>query len=281
VTQSHRSVVAKALQRPRYEVMPVRGTQEQIARHVPREVTITVTVSPRWGIDRTLDFAEPLLREGFEVVPHLSARLVRDRAHLHDILQRLKEMGVRDLFVVAGDVERPAGEFAGADALLPVMAELGHGLDQIGITGYPESHPFMREHATIQAMHDKGRFATYIVSQMCFRPNVVGAWVQRVRRLGVHLPIFVGMPGNVSPQRLLRFAARIGVGQPLRFLSLHRRWVVRLLAPWAYRADRFIRGLAPYMADPSLSIAGVHVYTFNEVVVTENWRQVTLRRLSR
>jgi methylenetetrahydrofolate reductase (NADPH) len=271
-----RRAVGQALRRPRYEVIPVRGAEEQVLAHVPRSVKVTVTVSPRWGIDRTLDFAEVLLREGFEVVPHLAARLVRDRAHLGDILGRLKDMGVRDLFVVAGDVDRPAGEFAGADVLLPAMAEMGHGLDEVGIAGYPESHPFIHDDVTIQAMWDKRRFATYIVSQVCFRPRVVVGWVHRVRRRGVHLPIYVGMPGSVSPQRLLRFAARIGVGHSARFLARHRRWGLRLLLPGGFHPTRFVRALAPHLADPAAGIAGLHVYTFNEVAATERWRRSLL-----
>jgi hypothetical protein len=52
--------------------------------------------------------------------------------------------------VIAGDVDLPAGKFDGATALLAAMAELGHGIDQVGISGYPESHPFISDETTIQ-----------------------------------------------------------------------------------------------------------------------------------
>jgi hypothetical protein len=40
--------------------------------------------------------------------------LVTDRAHLRKLLARLDDPDVRDVFVVAGDVGQPAGEFEGA-----------------------------------------------------------------------------------------------------------------------------------------------------------------------
>ena len=36
------------------------------------------------------------------------------------------------------------------------MAELGHGLEQIGVTGYPESHALISDETTIQAMFGVG-----------------------------------------------------------------------------------------------------------------------------
>jgi methylenetetrahydrofolate reductase (NADPH) len=78
--------------------------------------------------------------------------LVRDGAHLADILDRDREAGIRELFVVGGNVDAPAGGFPGADALLAAMSEMGHHPEEIGITGYPESHPLIEDDVTIQAM---------------------------------------------------------------------------------------------------------------------------------
>ena len=177
-----RQAVADALKRVRYEVLPLPGVEEAVAEHVPRDVKVTVTASPRQGIDQTLSVAEGIAERGYSVVPHLSARLVRDGAHLDEVLQRLAERGVRELFVIAGDVAEPAGEFDGAHALLVAMAARRPALDAVGITGYPESHPFISDEATIQAMFDKEPYASYIVSQITFDPKVIGGWIDRVRR---------------------------------------------------------------------------------------------------
>ena len=103
--------VAEHLAHARYEVLPFGDIEEAVLEHVPIDVTLTVTVSPRKGIEHTLDLAARLTNHGYSVVPHLSARLVRDLDHLRAILARIDEMGAHDVFVVAGDADEPAGAF--------------------------------------------------------------------------------------------------------------------------------------------------------------------------
>jgi len=271
-----REALIEALRRPRYEVIPLQGVEQQVVKHVPRDVKLTVTASPQKGIGTTLDLAERLSKRGYEVVPHLSARLVVDEAHLEDILQRLHGSDIQEVFVVAGDVEEPAGKFAGADELLPAMAELGHDFDEIGITGYPESHPLISDATTIEAMYDKEFYATYIVSQICFDPEVISGWIRRVRRRGVGLPIYIGMPGAVNRQKLVRISRNIGFGESARFLKKQHDWLLRLFLPGGYSPDRLIEGLIPSLADPQNKVCGFHIYTFNEVEKTEAWRREKL-----
>jgi methylenetetrahydrofolate reductase (NADPH) len=273
------AIVAELLASPRYEVIPVGAIEGEVAEHVPHEVTLTVTASPSKGIEATLDAAERLTGQGYRVVPHLSARLVRDEEHLREILQRLDETGLRDVFVVAGDAAEPAGEFPGAAALLRTIARLDHRPERIGITGYPESHPFISDEATIQAMFAKAEHATYITSQICFDPRITVGWVEAVWNRGTRLPIHIGIPGVVRAAKLLQVSRKIGIGDSARFLRRHGSWLARLLLPGAYRPDRLIRGLEPALVDPARKVAGFHVFTFNEVAETERWRRSALERL--
>src|SRR5258708_6539300 len=104
-----RAALAGYLRRPRYEVLPTEDIEGLVTTHVPHEVTITITASPRRGMEATIDLAERLSRQGYSVVPHLSARLIRDASHLREILDSLKQIGARDVFVIAGDAREPAG----------------------------------------------------------------------------------------------------------------------------------------------------------------------------
>ena len=63
--------------------------------HVPRDVTLTLTASPTKGLEPTLALAGSLARHGYAVVPHLSARLVRDAEELETIVARLQEASIR------------------------------------------------------------------------------------------------------------------------------------------------------------------------------------------
>ena len=272
--------LAKYLAHPRYEVIPLEGIEDELLAHVPRDVKITVTVSPTKGLEPTLDLSERLAGHGYEVVPHLSARLVLDDGHLRWVLARLEAAGLREVFVVAGDAPRPAGPFSGAADLLRAMAEHGHDLGDIGITGYPESHPLIDDETTIRAMFEKAEFATYIVSQICFDARVTMQWIENVWARGTRLPIYVGIPGAVRTTRLVRASGRIGLGDSARFLRKHGTLLRRLLVPGTYSPDKIIHGLEPALEAPH-RVAGFHVFTFNEVEATERWRQHRLADLER
>jgi methylenetetrahydrofolate reductase (NADPH) len=239
---------------------------------------VAVTSSPTRGIEATLGLCEQLTGAGFDVAPHLAARLIRGEQHLREILEQLHALGVRDVFAIAGDADVPAGKFGGATALLAAMAELGHGIDQVGISGYPESHPLISDETTIQVMFDKEPFATYIVSQLCLDAGVIAWWIGAVRARGVGLPIYIGIPGPIEGTRLLRIATKIGVGDSKRFLRRHGGLLARLLLRGRYRPDSLIESLTPDITDPQNRIAGFHVYTFNELEATERWRREALSR---
>src|SRR3712207_9077037 len=78
------------LRHPGYEVIPLQGTEETVVEHVPKDIALTVTASPGKGTWATIELAERLAGHGFGVAPHLSARLIRDRSELGEILQRLR-----------------------------------------------------------------------------------------------------------------------------------------------------------------------------------------------
>jgi methylenetetrahydrofolate reductase (NADPH) len=267
------------LRTPRYEVLPTDDVEERVLATVPREVTITVTASPRRGIDATIGLATRLAQQGYQVVPHISARLIKDQAHLRDVLDRVNEMGRNEIFVVAGDAKEPAGEFPDSVSLLTALMNEPHGLREIGVTGYPERHSFIDDDLTIQAMWDKRRIATYIVSNLCFDPRVVKKWVARVRHRGVQLPIHIGLAGVADPAKLLRISTRIGVVDSARFLRGHSNWFLRMVQPGGYDPGRFTAGLLPDIVMPERKVAGLHVFTFNEIEPTERWRQETLAHL--
>jgi methylenetetrahydrofolate reductase (NADPH) len=262
-------------------VIPLDGVEQEVLRHVPPERTVTITSSPTRGVEATLAVAERLTGHGYRVVPHLAARLIAGRAQLTEVLARIEALGIRDVFVVAGDIAEPVGPFEGAADLLREMAELGHGLEAVGITGYPESHAFISDETTIQAMFDKAPYATYIVSQICFDASVITTWLRRVRDRGIELPIYVGMPGPIDPVRLLRLSSRIGLGESARFLRRHGSWIGRLTLPRGYQPSSLLGPLAPALAQPENRVAGLHVFTFNELDRAETWRLGEIARLAR
>ena len=159
------------------------------------------------------------------------------------------------------------------------MAGLPAGLAEVGISGYPESHHFISDETTIEAMFEKEPMATYIVSQICFDADVIRTWIRRVRERGTSLPIWIGVPGAVESRKLLRISMKIGLGQSVRFLRGQRGVLRRFLRPRAYTPTELLIALAPSFAEPADKVGGIHVYTFNELKETETWRRQLVDRL--
>jgi methylenetetrahydrofolate reductase (NADH) len=272
--------VAPLLRHPRYEVFPAAGIEEAVLECVPRDVTMTVTASPARGLDATLGLTARLAARGYRVVPHLSARLVRDDAHLTDIVERLAASGINDVFVPAGDADPPAGRFGSAISLLDRLAEMGRPFSRVGVTGYPESHPRIGDDVTIQAMWDKRHHATYLVSNLCLDPAVLRRWIVRVRARGVTLPLYAGLSGPVDRARLLRMAAKAGAAESARFLAGHTEWFLRVGTTGGYAPDRLLDRAGTALAAPESVVAGLHVFTFNQVRQAEQWRVALLDRLA-
>jgi methylenetetrahydrofolate reductase (NADPH) len=254
-------VVADLLRRPRYEVLALPGTADEVAQHLPHEVTVTVTVGARHGLEATIALSEELARDGYRTVPHLAARLVRDRHHLTDLRARLVEAGIDEVFVVGGDADPPVGEFTEAAQLL----RAGRGWGRVGVAAYPEGHPKIDDHELDRALLDKRPMCDYAVTQMCFDPSAVRRWLRHARGLGFGHPVHAGVPGPVDTIRLARVASRIGVGQSLRY-AFRQRGGARLLRPGGYRPDGLVADVA------SDGIAGLHFYTLGDVAATEQWR---------
>lgn len=275
LSDAHAAALARVLQAPTFELIPLRNAMDQAAL-LPPGATVSVTASPAKGVEATIALCEQLQARGFRAVPHLSARMIRDRAHLIDLVARLEGAGVDRAFVVGGDEKEP-GAYPDGLALLREMAEIGHSPGEIGIPGYPQGHPFIADAPLLDALRAKAPFATYVTTQLCFDPVAIGRWLAARRAEGIALPVHVGVPGVAEPQKLLAIGARIGVADTHRFLAKNLRFVTRLVRSGGfYRPDGLLEALAPSLADPALGISGLHLYTFNAVDASERWRRAYL-----
>ena len=272
------ATTARLLENARYEVLPTASIEDKLLEHVPVDRTITVTASPSKGLEPTLDLTERLTGHGYVAVPHLAARMVRDRAELAEICERLSGKGITRVFVPGGDAD-PPGAYPDALSMLEDLADLGRPFPHVGITGYPESHPTITDDLTIQSMWDKRRYATHIVSNLTFDPKSISTWVGRLRQRGVAMPLLLGMPGPIERTKLLSMATRIGVGESTRFLAKNKGTFARLAAPGGFTGERFLQECSTIASRPESLIEGLHIFTFNQIAQTEEWRQELLSRL--
>lgn len=264
-----------------YEVMPFKKTEQDVVENVPTEVPLTVTVTEAKGIDTTLALTERLVGHGYRVSPHLPARQFVDDEHVADVVARLCDGGVNSVFVIGGDAPQPAGKFVDALGLLRSIGETGHRFDQVGIGGYPEGHATIVQSDLEHALEQKARHAGRVLTQICFDAPTIGTWATEIRSKGVELPVYVGMPGPVNRQKLVRISAGIGLGQSARFLQKQQSLIWKFFLPGAYNPTRLVRRLAAVAPKTDNNIAGLHIFTFNELRRTEEWRQQLLAAIDR
>ena len=254
------------------EVIPLKNAEERL-RDAPPGCTVTVTCSPKTGVGRTLEVGAHAARAGHRVVPHLAARQVRGRAHLREILARLADDGIRDLFAIGGDASAEDGGYRDAAELLDDLAGMDHGLDRIGVGCYPEGHPRIPAPALLESLLRKQVQADYMVSQLCFDSAALTGWLRATRASGVILPLRVGAPAPLSTRRLVELSLRIGVGSSMRFLSKQHGVVGNLLLGSTYQPEELLDGMRDELNDPALAIEGLHLFTFNQVQAAVAWQQ--------
>ena len=272
ISPSARDALAGVLRAPTFELIPLKNSMDQAA-FLPAGATVSVTASPAKGIEATVALCEQLQAAGFRAVPHLSARMIRDRDHLTDLIAWLGAAGVDRAFVVGGDAKEP-GEYLDGLSLLRAMDEIGHPLSEIGIPAYPQGHAFIADGLLLAALRTKAQYASYMTTQLCFDPEAITSWILARRAEGLTLPVHVGVPGVAEPQRLLAISARIGVADTQRFLTKNLRFVARLVRSGGfYKPDALLAGLAPHIDDRSVGIVDLHMYTFNSVEPLESWRR--------
>ncbi len=262
---------------PKFELIPLKSALDA-AEALPDGANVTVTASPSHGIESTIELAEQMAERGHDAVPHLSAHMIRDRAHLSELLDRCRAAGFQEAFVVGGDA-KDRGELHDGLSLLRAMHELGHPFTTIGVPSYPEGHADISGPRLLEVLLEKQPYASYMATQMCFNPDAIVGWIAEMRRQGVHLGVHLGTPGVADMAKLMTISARIGVADSARYLKKNKRMVGHLLTPGKFGPDALLEGMAPAFGDPSARIQALHMFTFNQVGATVEWQQRMLASL--
>jgi methylenetetrahydrofolate reductase (NADPH) len=265
------------------EIIPTSTILARVV-HLPQHSYVSITCSPSHGVEPTLELTEKLRalpdEQRLKLVPHIAARVVRDRGHLREILARLDAMQVESIFVPGGDAAEPVGIYDCSLDLLRDMAEIGHAIEDVGIAAHPEGHPLVNDAELLRLLQEKQPLATYLVTQMCFDPDALLRWLQRIRAAGVTLPAWIGLPGVADVSKLLSLSLRIGVGQSVKVLKKQKGLVRRMISARPYQPDDLLAGIQRHLGDPELNIPGFHLFSFNDVERTERWRQNTLQKIN-
>jgi methylenetetrahydrofolate reductase (NADPH) len=267
-----RAVVAGLVSSADIEIIPLRSVIDTLSA-VSAGTTITITCSPKLGLERTLEFTELAARAGHRVIPHLAARQVTDEACLRSFVRRLDQSGVTDLYVIGGDVREPAGIFSSAAELLETLAGIGHGIKNIGTACYPEGHPDIPDEILLEELRRKQPYVTYMVNQLCFDGGVLVGWLRQLRTAGIQLPLHLGLAAPLNTRKLAQLSLKIGVGSSMRYLAKQHGLAGTLLRGSSYRPEKLLLEIAATPGYDELGIESVHLFSFNQITTTVDWQR--------
>jgi methylenetetrahydrofolate reductase (NADPH) len=281
-TDSKAAVTAEVeafLQGYSIEVMPRTAEKvEDFRTLLPRGTRVYIAHIDGTPIEDMVATAARITREGYDVMPHFPARIIKDRATLGDWVARYKDVGVRQALLLAGGVPAPVGDFETSMQLLQSGAF--DGFDRLHVAGHPEGNkdidPDGSDRAVMEAARWKYAFSQTtdakmaMATQFCFEAQPVIDWVNRLSAEGVGLPVHIGIAGPAKLQTLIKFAIACGVGPSLRVLQKRAMDVTKLLLP--YNPDEVIADLAAQKAaNPNFAIEQVHFFPLGGIKTNAAW----------
>jgi methylenetetrahydrofolate reductase (NADPH) len=217
--------------------------------------------------DRTLNTVLQLDGEiKVQTAPHLSC-VGDSKAELRELLNLYKNAGIKRIVALRGDLPSgmgmASGELRYANELVSFIREETADHFHIEIAAYPEMHPQARnfEDDIANFVRKARAGADSAITQYFFNADSYFYFVERVRKLGVELPIVPGIMPITNYSKLARFSDACGAEIP--------RWVRKQLEAYgddidsiqAYgeqviseMCERLLQGGAP----------GLHFYTLNQ-----------------
>lgn len=233
------------------------------------------------SIEEMVATARRLSSDGFRVMPHFPARIIKDEAMLDDWVARYQgEAGVEDALVLAGGVASPVGEFDSSMQLLESGAFDRAGFKHLHVAGHPEGNrdidPDGGTGNVDAAMRWKSAFnertdaEMALVTQFAFEAEPIIEWANGLRDAGIGLPVHVGIAGPARLQTLIKFAIACGVGPSLKVLQRRAIDVGKLLLP--FEPDEVVKVLARHKANtPDSAITCLHLFPLGGITTAATW----------
>jgi len=264
------------------EVMPRTAEKvEDFRALLPEGTRVYIAHIEGTPIEDMVATAKRLNNDGFRVMPHFPARIIKDEATLGDWIARYQgEADVKQALMLAGGVEKPHGDFHSSMQLLETGLFDKAGFERLHVAGHPEGNKDIDPDGSMknvdEALQWKQKFSERtdakmaLATQFAFDAKPIIDWANGVKAAGVDLPIHIGIAGPAKLQTLIKFAIACGVGPSLKVLQKRAMDVSKLLLP--YEPNDVISELAAHKAaNPDFNITNVHFFPLGGIKTNANW----------
>ncbi len=225
--------------------------------------------------------AKRLANDGYKVMPHFPARIIKDEAMLADWIARYQgEANVDQALLLAGGVAEPHGDYHSSMQLLETGLFDKAGFKRLHVAGHPEGNRDIDKDGSdknvMDALRWKQKFSETtdaemaLATQFAFEAGPIIAWADALKEAGITLPIHIGIAGPAKLQTLIKFAIACGVGPSLKVLQKRAMDVSKLLLP--YEPTEVLTALAAHKAaNPDFNITNVHFFPLGGIKTNANW----------
>jgi len=264
------------------EVMPRTAEKVENFRDIlPEGTRVYIAHIEGTPIDDMVATAKRISGEGFAVMPHFPARIIKDAATLGDWIARYQgEAGVDQALLLAGGVTNPHGDFDSSMQLMESGLFDKAGFKRLHVAGHPEGNKDIDPDGSMKnvsaALSWKQEFSKRtdaemaLATQFCFEAQPIIEWANGLKNSGIDIPIHIGIAGPAKLQTLIKFAIACGVGPSLKVLQKRAMDVSKLLLP--YEPTEVVAELAAYKtANPDFNIEHVHFFPLGGIKTNATW----------
>ena len=263
------------------EVMPRTAQKvEDFAAILPQGTRVYIAHLPDVEMDDMVATARRLTDAGMVPMPHITARLIADRADLEARVGRYAdEAGVKQALLLAGGISDPRGDYHSSMQLAETGIFDARGFKRLHFAGHPEGNRDIdaRDETRLvdEAAKWKHDFAertdteVALVTQFAFEAQPVLDWIARMREAGVALPVHVGIAGPAKLQTLIRFAVECGVGPSVGVLKKRAADVTKLVKP--YEPDEVMQAFAHARAAEGQVVEQFHFFPLGGIETCARW----------
>ncbi len=264
------------------EVMPRTAAKVEDFRDLlPQKTRVYVAHIEGTPIEEMVETAKRLNAEGYAVMPHFPARIIKNEATLADWIARYQgEANVDQALLLAGGVTAPHGEFHSSMQLLETGLFDKAGFKRLHTAGHPEVNtdidPDGKRTNVNEALSWKQEFSKRtdaqmaLATQFCFESKPVIEWANDLVARGIDIPVHIGIAGPAKLQTMIKFAITCGVGPSLRVLQRRAKDVTKLLLP--FEPTEILSELADHnAANPDFNIEQVHFFPLGGIKTNATW----------
>ena len=233
------------------------------------------------SVEDMVTTAKRISAEGYNVMPHFPARIIKDKVMLEDWIARYKgEAGVNQALLLAGGVAKPHGDFENSMQLLETGLFGEAGFKHLHVAGHPEGNKDIDADGSMtnvdnalrwkQAFSETSDAKMALATQFAFEAGPIIDWANAIKAAGITIPIHIGIAGPAKLQTLIKFAIACGVGASLKVLQKRATDVTKLLLP--YEPTEVLAQLAAHkIANPNFNISHVHFFPLGGIKANANW----------